>query len=261
MNYGLYLSASGALANLYRQDVFANNLANSNTVGFKPDIAITRQRRPERLENPGSLSAMADPQYLLEKLGGGLFGHPNRISMKQGDLLTTDAPLDVAIRGDGFLVVGEAGDADENLFLTRDGRLTLNQDSQLVMASSGRAVLDVDNQSITLDPTAKISINGSGEIIQNENIVATLRLASPSDPTELIKVGHSLMALREGSGATLVPGSGNILQGSVETSATNPIMTLNNMISATKAVQANATMMQYLDQILGQSVNTLGRVT
>jgi flagellar basal body rod protein FlgG len=35
MIYGLYLSASGIAANSYRQDVIANNLANSETSGFK----------------------------------------------------------------------------------------------------------------------------------------------------------------------------------------------------------------------------------
>ena len=44
MIYGLYLSATGVLANTYRQDVIANNLANSETVGFKRDTAIFHER-------------------------------------------------------------------------------------------------------------------------------------------------------------------------------------------------------------------------
>ncbi len=44
MIYGLYLSASGVLTNLYRQDVIANNIANSETVGFKKDLTILQQR-------------------------------------------------------------------------------------------------------------------------------------------------------------------------------------------------------------------------
>ena len=36
MNYGLYLSAAGAISSIHRQNVLANNLANMNTVGFKP---------------------------------------------------------------------------------------------------------------------------------------------------------------------------------------------------------------------------------
>ena len=36
MLYGLYLSAAGVQLQEYRQDVISNNLANAQTVGFKP---------------------------------------------------------------------------------------------------------------------------------------------------------------------------------------------------------------------------------
>ena len=59
MMYGLYLSATGVLANSYRQDVIANNLANSETVGFKRDTALLRKRelrqtvgRSTKIESP-----------------------------------------------------------------------------------------------------------------------------------------------------------------------------------------------------------------
>ena len=52
MNYGLYLSATGVLANTYRQDVIANNLANSETVGFKRHLA-TFQQRPTESQSEG----------------------------------------------------------------------------------------------------------------------------------------------------------------------------------------------------------------
>ena len=48
MNYGMDLAATGALTNMYRQDVLANNLANVNTVAYKPDVVYTRLRLPER---------------------------------------------------------------------------------------------------------------------------------------------------------------------------------------------------------------------
>ena len=76
MNYGLYLSASGVLTNLYRQDVFANNLANSETVGFKPDSPTVRQREPEAIEDNLGLGAS---QRLLDKLGGGVLAGPQSI--------------------------------------------------------------------------------------------------------------------------------------------------------------------------------------
>jgi len=47
MIYGLYLSAAGVVTSSYRQDVIANNLANSETVGFKKDLPLFQQRLTE----------------------------------------------------------------------------------------------------------------------------------------------------------------------------------------------------------------------
>ncbi|MCH7571682.1 MAG: flagellar hook-basal body protein [Planctomycetes bacterium] len=263
MNYGLYLSASGALANMFRQDLYANNLANMNTIGFKPDIAVMRHRLPERLESPGTFaSSSVDPQLMLERLGGGVFGHPTRISMAQGDLMETGRDLDVALQGEGFLVISPDGDPDEqNLRLTRDGRMTLDAEGRLALSTNGMIVLDVNNLPITLDRSAKIHINEVGDVTQNERVIAKLRITQPQDPSRLRKVGHSLLRLDDNSADALTPAGGRLLQGHLETSATDPIMTLNAMISATKAMQSNATMMQYHDQIIGLTVNTFGRIS
>ncbi len=263
MNYGLYLSASGALANLHRQDLHANNLANMDTIGFKTDIAVMRQRLPERLESPGSLASLsADPQLMLEKLGGGVFGNPTRISMAQGNLMETGRDLDVAMQGTGFLVISKDGEGDEqNLLLTRDGRLTLDSQGRLALSTNGMIVLDVNNRPITLNRSEKIHISEIGEVIQNERVIAKLKLSQPRDPSRLRKVGHGLMRLDDNSGNAYTPAGGRLQQGHLEMSVTDPIMTLNAMISATKAVQSNATMMQYHDQIIGLTVNTFGRIT
>ena len=58
----------------------------------------------------------------------------------------------------------------------------------------------------------------------------------------------------------LRPASGRLIQGHLESSAVDPIMALDALIGTTKAIQANAKMMQYHDHIMGQAVNTLGRV-
>ena len=44
MSYGLFLSAAGMQANEYRRNVVANNLANSETTGFKRDVAVVPQK-------------------------------------------------------------------------------------------------------------------------------------------------------------------------------------------------------------------------
>ena len=83
MIYGLYLSASGILANSYNVDVLANNLANSESVGFKRDMTLFRQRLTQaQLERKAG--DWSDP--LLEKIGGGLAVNPTVVDTQQGEL-------------------------------------------------------------------------------------------------------------------------------------------------------------------------------
>lgn len=254
MNYGLYLSAAGTLTSLHRQDVLANNLANLNTVGFKPDLVTNRARLPERMESPGSF---AEPQLLLEQLGGGTLADRARIDFRQGAMSLTHNNLDLAIEGDGFFVTSNGkGNGASNLRLTRDGRLTLNASNELVMTASGMRVLDVNDQPIRLDPAAQVRIDADGTIRQNDDEVAQIQITQPADASSITKAGDNLLRF---SGKRQ-PAPGSVRQGALESSAVDPILTLNDMINASKSVQANATMMQYQDHILGQAINTFGRV-
>lgn len=258
MNYGLYLSATGALSSMHRQDVLAHNLANVNTIGFKPDQIDVRQRLPERLED---LTADVSPRLMLERLGGGLFLEPTRVSMKQGDLIETGADLDLAIEGDGLFVVAPGGrTAPDQIRLSRDGRLSLNGRGQLVMVSNGHPLLDVNNRPVELDRSTPIRIDERGAIHQDGTEVAQLRIVAAPGGVGLLKEGHNLLRFTDPDAAARGPFTGRVRQGYTEASAADPIMTLNAMISAAKAAQSNLKMMQYHDNILGLTVNTLGRV-
>jgi len=258
MNYGFYLSAAGALASMHRQDVLANNLANMNTVGFKPDRVDTRQRLPQRLQSPQDF---AEPQFLLERLGGGLFAHPSRIEMKQGTIIATRNDLDLALEGDGFFVVGDdAALDDRDLRFTRDGRFTLNARAELVMAAGGLHVLDVNGRPIRLDPAAPVRIDRQGAVIQNDVAVAQLRIADAPDGDDLVKVGDNLLRFADGATTAPQPSRASVRQGFTEASAVDPIITMNAMMTAAKAAQTNLKMIQHHDHILGQTINTFARV-
>lgn len=263
MNYGLYLSAGGALASLHKQDVLANNLANINTVGFKPDLVNFRARLPERLESP---TPDADPQLLLEQLGGGQFTDPTRIDFHQGDLAQSHSDLDMAIQGDGFFVVSNGkGSGADNLRFTRDGRFTLNSAGELVMITNGMRVLDPNDQPIRLNRSAKLQVDGAGNILQNGAAIAKVQISTIADKSNIVKEGSNVMRFagakgQAGSGAKRQPASGSVKQGWVESSGVDPILAMNAMINVSKAIQANSTMMQYHDNIMGQAINTFARV-
>lgn len=265
MNYGLYLSAAGALSNMHRQDVMANNLANLATVGFKPDEVTFMTRLPERID-PGSLSSCeepADPQLMLERLGGGQWVAPSRVDLRQGPLQKTGNDLDVAIAGEGFFVVSATDNVTkDSLRLTRDGRFTLNADGELIMAANGHRVLDDGDQPIVLDSDLPVTIGSSGDISQGGEIVATLGFVNVANQGALRKDGDNLLRFNGDGGpqARRSDAAGEIKQRHVENSAVDPITALNNLMNASKAVQANLTMMQYHDNTLGQVINTYGRV-
>lgn len=259
MIYGLNLSASGALAAMYRLDVHANNLANSETVGFKPVIPATRQREAAAIED-GLPHLPSDA--LLERLGGGVHLLANRVSRAQGTPERTGSPTDLALQGEGFLVVRQGtGDDAQSLRLTRDGRLALNSRGQLVQASTGLAVLDVNNRPISLSGTGEVRIDSDGTIRQGGATAGRLRVATVDEPGRLRALGEGLYAGTPADMARLRPGTATVLQGSVERSAVDPVRAMLDINAAERAVGSNTRMIQLYDELMERAVNRLGRVT
>ena len=115
MERGLYIAASGMLAQQVRQDQIANDLANASTPGYKADRAAQASFEDMLLQN----------SQTGETVGSMSMGaHVARIvtSLQQGPLQQTGDPLDIALQGDGFLAVSTAAG---NRY-TRNGQLSLD---------------------------------------------------------------------------------------------------------------------------------------
>ena len=115
-------------------DVVGNNLANSQTVGFKEsDIAFTTQF----LQTLGLGSAPTANTGGTNPRQTGLGTQVAEIAPQftQGTIQTTSQPSDVALQGDGFFIVQSA--AGENLF-TRSGIFKSNALNELVTINGNR---------------------------------------------------------------------------------------------------------------------------
>lgn len=259
MNYGLYLSASGVLTNTYRQDVFANNLANVETPGFKPDLPSIRQRDPEAIEDNLGFQGSNE---LLDRLGGGVLAGQQRINFNQGTLRPTGNPLDVAIEDKHQFFAVEQIDSktgQAQVRLTRDGRFTVNSDRELI-TQSGKRVLDIADQPIVVDGPGQASIDDTGQVIlNNEPTGQILQIARVDELEVLTKQGQGLFTF-VGPDPRQAIESPSIKPGYVEASGVDPIMTMMQVVAATKAATGNANMIKYHDRTLEQAVNTLGRV-
>jgi flagellar basal body rod protein FlgG len=252
MLYGLYLSATGVLANSHRQDVIANNLANAETVGFKRDLAafIEERTASQKLGRTPS----NDSARMLEMLGGGLNHAPTAVDFSQGPIEPTGGTHDMAIRGGGFFAVRENG----QLRLTRDGRFALNRDGHLVTATGGHTVLDEQLMPIKLEP-GPVALGKDRQLTQNGVSVTKLGLFDVNDKRVLQKGGQSLLfcpALEKAIG----PGSGEVVQGAIENANCEPATELSLLMDAQRQLEANANMIRYQDQTMAKLVNEVGKI-
>src|ERR671930_2205828 len=98
MDRGLYIAASGMLAELVRQDQLANDLANASTPGYKADRAAESSFGDLLIRN----RATGEP---VGAIGLGAQISEIRTDLSQGPLRETGEPLDIALIGDGFLPI------------------------------------------------------------------------------------------------------------------------------------------------------------
>ena len=258
MNYGLQISASGLMTSMYRQDVAANNLANINTAGFKPDIACVRMRDAAAIEDGlGTLPS----NKLLEKLGAGVMLAPNRINQTQGSIQTTNDPMNVAIKGDGYFVIRDAADKDTNrVRLTRDGRFGRNSTGRLVLASTGQPVLDSTDKPIEIPDSAPITIQPSGSIVQKGQEIARLQVIEVGDKTRLRKIGEGLFSADADTISSRRRASGQVIQGAIESSAIDEVKALLDVQAASRDVEGNISMMKAHDRTIDRAINQFGRL-
>ena len=258
MNYGLYLSASGVLTNSYRQDVYANNLANVNTVAFKPDIPTIQARQPESQED---LTAFGTSNELLDRLGGGVLAGPQRTAFAVGPIELTHGKMDLALTDPSQFLAVEQTDpttGQQSVQLTRDGRLTVSGDGYLT-TMAGQRILGPGDQPIAVAPGVEVTLTDQGHVQQNGATVAELQVATVNDPASLRKTGRNLFAFT-GSDPRVDGGPAQLRVGALESSGTNAIDTMMNIMATTKAATANANLIKYHDTLMDRAVNTLGRV-
>ncbi|MCA9242526.1 MAG: flagellar hook-basal body protein [Phycisphaerales bacterium] len=246
MIYGLYHSAAGMMVNEYRQDVLANNLANAETVGFKPMRAVFAERAPASQAG----ERQGPSNELLRPLSGGLWLGATRTDFNEGDIVRTEQPTDVALAGSGFLMVQQDGET----LLTRNGAFVVDRDGALLSATDGAPVLNIAGAPIRVNPLGgEISVSEEGTIRQGTAIVGRLGIVDVDDYNELRQVG----AARFRTEQQTTPSLARVRQGALERSGAEPITELTNMLESARAFQMNAQMVTMQDQSIGRLINAV----
>ena len=255
MIYGLYLSATGVMANSYREDVIANNLANAETTGFKRSTSAFQQRLTAAQEH-AALTGQTDP--LQEGIGGGLLLSPTGVDPTQGELESTGNALDLAVMGKGYFAVSDHGKTS----LTRDGKFILDRNGNLIVDNAeGQQVLGKNMQPIVLDPSkiSQTTIGANGEITQAGKLAATVGLFDVSDPTKLVPKGGNIIDYSQAG--DLQGATGTLRSQFSERSNVDPATELTQLMDAQRQLEANANMIRYQDETLGKAVTDVGKLS
>lgn len=251
MLYGLYLSATGLALNQNRQDVIANNLANVDTVAFKRDLAVFKQRR---LEADGAdLSGRFSPKHLRD-VTGGAFVSATCTDWSSGAMKTTGKALDAALSGPGFFKVRDG----DGVAYSRDGRFAV-RDGVLVRATDGRAVLDVADRQIDVGESSPetLRIDDKGQLWNGDERIATIGIAEFEDPAGLVKLGGNVF---QSSAAPVAAEKTTLIAGALESSGVDPTGELVELIKAARSFEIGAKMIALQDESLGRLISDLPKL-
>src|SRR6202012_3060319 len=128
----LYSAASGMNAQQMNIDNIANNLANSNTVGYKSRRAQFQDLMYQTMLQPGTQSGATTYVPTGLQLGLGVRAASNEIVFQQGAFSSTGNPLDMVIQGNGFFQINQP--SGETAY-TRAGQFQLDATGNFVDAN------------------------------------------------------------------------------------------------------------------------------
>lgn len=257
----LYIGATGMQAQQSQVDAIANNLANVNTPAFKK----SRVQFAELVVGAAvpALQGAGQPDALASAFSGAgvHLGAAGKV-FDAGDLKKTDAPLDLAILGDGFL---ELTLADGTRGFTRGGTLKVNAEGLLateagVPLKPGIAIPD-NAEGLTISSTGRVQVRipGQGAPID----VGQLELVRFANAQGLLAQGGNVYRATEASGEPIggrpgEDGMGSLAQGHLEGSNVKLVDEMVNLMLAQRAYEASVKVVQASDEMLGM-INGLRR--
>lgn len=240
---GIYTSGSGMLPRVLKQEIFANNMANSNTVGYKQDNVFLQQL--ENAKNQAGL--VTDLQWEIPMVDDVY------IDYGQGQLEETGNPLDVALEGNGFFVV----QTDQGEKYSRSGEFSLRADGTLVDSRDNPVVSE--SGQITLAGN-DISISEDGIIYVDGSEASRLRVVDFAKPYQLNKVDEGYFQPENPQDLPQAATGYSVRQGYVEASNVNIIETMVDMLVSFRAYEAGQKAIHAQDETLDKAVNDVGRV-
>jgi len=239
-----YIALSRQAALWRQMDMVANNLANMNTPSFKGEHMMFRDYvvKARAADRPfGDRVAFVQDVSIYR-------------DMSEGALTQTSNPLDVAVRGNGFMVI----DTPQGPRYTRNGHFRLDESGQMVTAD-GFPVLSNSDQPFFFAPNEQnVTIAADGTVSTENGQVGKIRVVGFENAQDLRKVSGGLFETEAQPQDVDRP---QVVQGMIEESNIKPVVEVTKMIELQRSYEAVQRMIDNESERVRKAIDVLGRTS
>ena len=209
----------------------ANNIANMDTTGFKSE----RVMFVDQLTRSRSDMSIADQRHAYVQ------DFASYRDVSEGSFEKTNNPLNVAIHGQGYLVVQtESGER-----YTRNGNMRMDNGGQLVTSQGDPVLTDAGAPVFFAPEDTQITIASDGTISTENGALGRLRVVEFDNMLNLERTAGGYYATDQAAQNVQSP---QVSQGMLESSNVQPIMEMTRMIDVSRQYQATQKMIDREDE-------------
>lgn len=235
----------------------AQNLANVNTPGYK-SVSVVPASEVQFNALVGSAELSADENAVALGAGSALNSDFNgmaqvqsKLNLQAGSLKQTKRSLDIAITGNGFLVLNESGKE----VYSRNGSLKVDANGMLTN-TAGFPVLS-ESGPVYIEQPKTLKIAKNGELFEADRLIGKLKLV------EFVDIGNVQL---NGNGTFYAP-PGNlrsaeksfIHQGFIETSNVDTTKEMMRMMELSKHFESVQRALSIYDQAMSSGISKIGK--
>ena len=276
----IWVPLSGQVAQQRKVETIANNVANSNTVGFKKDQLVFKEHLTALTRDSGDIDiprkefSPADFYHTQGTENAMVAVDGSFTVFEQGTLIPTNNPLDLALKGEGFLEVltpnGVRFTRKGNLSLSKDGEIVTDQGFKLLSALNlapealrEPAAIEstplADQRVIRVPTNLKLTINDEGEVMTRDGVLGKISVVEFKDLHSLKKEGNSLYITPDENNVLRTEVKTTVHQGFLEGSNVNAIEEMSELIKAHRHFESIQKAINAYDQISGKAANEVGK--
>lgn len=241
MNSSILTGATGAIAQMQKMNIIANNLASTNSAGYKPKVTSFSELMQYNMH------AQEDVNTRNQALVG-VKVEKDDTNFAPSGLMATEGKLDYAITGDGFFKLRNP--ATNEITYSRFGHFIMSDGGDgdfYLINDSGRRVQNADNEDI------KVTMKQDTGEYELSSDIGIFKFAQKNG---MRSVGRNEFIPVEKNGEPYLAPESTVINGYLEQSGTDVAYEFTKMVEAQRAYSFSIRLITTSDEIL-QTVNSL----